>query len=292
MRVAVTGAGGQLGAVLVHEFQSGHEVIAFSHRDLDIADDAAVADAIDRVRPNLIVNAAAFTDVDASEDRPVEAFNANAFGVRALARAARRQQATLIHYSTDFVFDGTGSRPYVEMDRPNPRSVYAMSKLLGEWFAMDAPHAYVLRVESLFGGVPGGPPARGSVETILNTLKNGGSPRVFIDRTVTPTYAIDAAQATRRLIELQAPPGLYHCVNSGSCTWFEFARELATQLGIEARLTPVRMKEVKFRAARPLYCALSNAKLQSLGIQMASWQAALSRFVGTARVLNDRADAT
>ena len=279
MRVVVTGAGGQLGAVLVQEFQSGHEVIGFSHRNLDIGDDAAVAAAIDPVRPNLIVNAAAFTDVDASEDRPIEAFNANAFGVRALARAARRHDATLVHYSTDFVFDGTASRPYTEGDRPNPRSVYAMSKLLGEWLALDASRAYVLRVESLFGGVPGGPPARGSVATILNTLRNGGSPRVFVDRTVTPTYAIDAAQATRRLIELQAPPGLYHCVNSGICTWFEFARELARQLGIDATFTPVRMDQVKFRAARPLYCALSNEKLSSAGIEMPPWQMALSRFI-------------
>ncbi len=284
MRVVVTGAGGQLGAVLLHEFQSEHDVVGLARRELDIGDDAAVAAAIDRVRPNVIVNAAAFTDVDAAEDRPSEALTVNAYGVRALARAATRCAATLVHYSTDFVFDGTASQPYAETDRPNPRSVYAMSKLLGEWFALDAPRAYVLRVESLFGGVPGGPPARGSVATIVDTLKNGGSPRVFVDRTVSPTYAIDAARATRQLIEMQPDPGVYHCVNSGSCTWVELARELARQLGIEARLTPVRMNEAELRAARPQYCALSNAKLHSVGIQMPSWQAALSRFTATIRV--------
>jgi dTDP-4-dehydrorhamnose reductase len=137
----------------------------------------------------------------------------------------------------------------------------------------------VLRVESLFGGVPDGPPARGSVATILNTLKAGGSPKVFVDRTVTPTYAIDAAQATRRLVESAAAGGIYHCVNSGACTWFEFARELAHQLGVQPAFTPVRMSEVALRAARPRYCALANDKLRAAGVGMPSWQDALGRFV-------------
>jgi dTDP-4-dehydrorhamnose reductase len=284
VRVTVTGAGGQLGAVLVHEFRSaGHEVVGFSHSLLDIADDARVAAALDSASPQLIVNAAAWTDVDGAEDRPIDALNANAFGVRALARVSVRHGATLVHYSTDFVFDGTASRPYIETDTPNPRSVYAASKLLGEWFAEDAPRAYILRVESLFGGVPGGPPARGSVATIVDTLKRGGEPRVFVDRTITPTYAIDAARATRLLVEADAEPGLYHCVNSGACTWFELAQELAHQLGIDARFAPVRMRDVAMRAARPQYCALSNAKLRAAGADMPPWQDALRRFVATAR---------
>jgi len=277
MRVAVTGAGGQLGAVLVHEFQSAHDVVAFPRRELDIGDDRAVAAAMERARPELIVNAAAFTDVDASEDRPIDALNANAFGVRALARAAERHGAILVHYSTDFVFDGTATRPYTEEDPPNPRSTYAMSKLLGEWFALDALRAYVLRVESIFGGVPGGPKPRGSIATIVDALVAGESPKVFVDRTVSPTFAIDAAQATRRLVERGAPFGIYHCVNSGSCTWFELARELARQMGIEASFTPVRMGDVKLRASRPQYCALSNDKLRSIGIEMPTWEDGIRR---------------
>ncbi|HZR26312.1 MAG TPA: dTDP-4-dehydrorhamnose reductase [Vicinamibacterales bacterium] len=279
MRVAVTGAGGQLGAVLVHEFRSAHDVVGFSHRELNIGDDGAVAAAMDAVQPELILNAAAYTDVDGSEDHPVDALNANAFGVRALARAALRHGATLVHYSTDFVFDGTTTQPYTERDQPNPRSVYSHSKLLGEWFALDAPKAYVLRVESLFGGVAGGPLPRGSVASILNTLRAGGAPKVFVDRTVSPTYAIDAGVATRKLVEMRAPFGIYHCVNSGHCTWFEFARELAQRAAIAASFTPMRMSEVTLRAIRPQYCALSNEKLRALGIEMPSWQDALSRFL-------------
>jgi len=283
MRVVVTGARGQLGAAVVHECGSDHEVIAFARADLDIADQAAVAAAIARVRPDVIVNGAAFTNVDAAEDRPVDALATNAFGVRALARAAQAHGAALVHYSSDFVFDGTASEPYTEADRPNPQSTYAASKLLGEWFGLDAPRGYVLRVESLFGRAPGAPPEKGSAATIMNTLLAGGSPKVFEDRTISPTYIIDAARATRQLVERSAPPGLYHCVNSGRCTWLEFAEELARQLGVEPRLTAVRMADMPLKAKRPLYCALSNEKLRSAGIEMPSWQDALQRSLTASR---------
>jgi dTDP-4-dehydrorhamnose reductase len=279
MRIAVVGARGQLGAALVGEFLPSHEVTALSRADLDITDDAAVDAAMTRLRPGVIVNCAYNGDVDGAEDHPVEALQANAFGVRALARAASASGAVLVHYSSDFVFDGTADRPYTEDDRPNPRSVYAVSKMLGEWFAGDAPRAYVLRVESLFGRAPNGPPPKGSVAGILKTMLEGGEPAVFEDRTVSPTYVLDAAMATRRLVEAGAAPGVYHCVNSGHCTWLGFARELARQLGIEPRLKPVRMADVQLRAPRPQYCALSNEKLASIGIVMPSWQDALQRYL-------------
>jgi len=279
MRIAVVGARGQLGAAVVGEFLPSHEVTALSRADLDITDGAAVDAVITRLRPEVIVNCAYNGDVDGAEDHPVEALQSNAFGVRALARAASASGAALVHYSSDFVFDGTADRPYTEDDRPNPRSVYAVSKMLGEWFAGDAPSAYVLRVESLFGQAPNGPPAKGSVAGILKTMLEGGEPTVFADRTVSPTYVLDAAVATRRLVEAGAPPGVYHCVNSGHCTWLEFAREMARQLGIEPRLKPIRMADVTLRAARPQYCALSNEKLASIGIVMPSWQDALHRYL-------------
>ena len=283
MRVAVTGARGQLAAAVIDECRTDHEVVAFARADLDVTDDAAVEAAMERARPDAIVNGAAFNDVDGAEDHPVEALNINAFGVRALARAAQKLGAALLHYSTDFVFDGRVSTPYTEEDRPNPRSVYAASKLLGEWFALDASHAYVLRVESLFGRTPGGGPPKGSIAGIVNTLVAGGTPTVFEDRTISPTYVFDAARATRRVLELQAPAGIYHCVNSGHCTWLELAQELARLLGGEPRLNPTRMADVPLRAVRPQYCALNNAKLRSLGIEMPSWQDALARYVSSLR---------
>jgi dTDP-4-dehydrorhamnose reductase len=286
MRVAVVGARGQLAAAVVRECAETHDVVAFDHSELDVVDDGAVAAAMERVRPDVIVNGAAFNDVDAAEDHPVDALNLNTFAVRALARAARAQGATLVHYSSDFVFDGKASEPYTEDHPPNPQSFYAASKLLGEWFALDAPRAYVLRVESLFGRAPGAGPEKGSLAFIVKTLMAGGSPNVFADRTVSPTYVIDAARATRQLLETGAAGGLYHCVNSGCCTWLELAQEVARQLGEpewKARLVPVRMSEVDLKAARPRYCALSNDKLRSVGVDMPPWQDALERYLAGVR---------
>ncbi len=139
MRIAVVGARGQLGAALVHECAAAHETTAFARAELDISDDRRRGGGDGAGRPEVILNAAAFTNVDAAEDQPIEALNSNAFGVRALARAARVHGAALVHYSTDFVFDGRATTPYVETDPPSPQSVYGASKLLGEWFAEDAP---------------------------------------------------------------------------------------------------------------------------------------------------------
>jgi len=278
MRIAVIGARGQLGAAVVHECQPAHEVIALARGDLDITDDRAVAEVIARLAPAAIVNCAADNRVDAAEDHPLDALNANAFAVRALARAATRLGATLVHYGSDFVFDGKARTPYREEDRANPLGVYAASKMLGEWFGLDAPRAYVLRVESLFGYAPGGR-MKGSVEGIRQGLLAGSSPSVFEDRTVSPTYVVDGARATRQLLESQAPAGLYHCVNSGSCTWLEFALAMAKLLGVEPKVTPVRMADVTLRARRPQFCALSNDKLRSAGVEMPSWQDALERYL-------------
>src|SRR4029077_19620930 len=216
-----------------------------------------------------------------AEDRPIEALNSNAFGVRALARAASVHDATLVHYSTDLLFDGKAAVPYVETDSPNPQSVYAASKLLGEWFALDAPRAYVLRVEGVFGTTPGAGPPKGSAAGILNSLRADGTARVFVDRTITPSNVTDVARATRQLLEMSAPAGLYHCVNSGVTTWLEFAQEMVRLLGMDARLTPVHLADVNLRAKRPVYCALSNAKLRALGIEMPAWQESLKRYLQT-----------
>ena len=279
MRVVLLGAQGQLGAAVAQEFRGGHDVVALTHAMLDIADDRAVHDTIAKAQPDAIVNCAAYNDVDGAEDHPVEALNLNAFAVRALARAAADAGAALVHFSTDFVFDGNADRPYVETDRPNPRSTYAASKLLGERFAADAPRAYILRVESLFGSVNGARPAKGSVASILTAIRNGTEARVFEDRTISPTYVFDAAAATRRLLEQSAPPGIYHCVNSGSCTWIEFAHELARRLRVAPKLLPVRMREMTLRANRPLYCVLSNEKLAAAGVKMPVWKEAVARYV-------------
>jgi dTDP-4-dehydrorhamnose reductase len=279
MRVAVVGAAGQLGAAIVHEFRTAGEVIPITRAAADITDAAALTAVVEHARPDVIVNCAAYNAVDAAEDHPVDALAVNSFAVRTLARAARALGATLVHYGSDFVFDGEGTQPHAETDAVNPRSAYGASKLLGEWFALEAPRAYVLRVESLFGCAPGGPPPKGTVHSMVEGLRAGKRVTVFYDRTVSPTYIPDAARATRELIERSAPPGLYHCVSSGCCSWREFAEEAARLLGVTPDLNAVRMQDVTLRAPRPLYCALSNQKLRETGIDMPGWRDALRRYL-------------
>ena len=274
MRVMVTGAAGQLGSTIVRRF-SDREVVALTRHQLDITDDAATRRAVADARPDVIINCAAFNDVDGAEEHAQPALAVNAFGVLALARAAQATNATFVHYSTDFVFDGAADRPYVETDSPSPFSTYGASKLLGEWFAADATPVYVLRVESLFGGSP----AKSSVDKILDAIRDHRPVRVFVDRTVTPSYVEDVAAATERLVAASAPFGVYHCVNSGITTWFGLAEEIVRLVGVDATLVPVRTDDVQLPARRPKYCALSNEKLRAVGIAMPSWQEALARHV-------------
>jgi dTDP-4-dehydrorhamnose reductase len=278
MRILVVGATARLGSAVVRQFAGWAEVTATARGQLDVCDRRAVLERVASLRPAAIVNCAAYNDVDGAEDAPVEALQVNAFAVRTLAEAARSVDAALVHYSTDFVFDGEADRPYTEDDPPNPRSTYACSKLLGEWLAAAVPRHYVLRVESLFG-TPAGRVRPTSVDRIVDAVLARREVRVFADRTVSPTYTDDVARATRVLLERGAAPGLYHCVNSGSCTWEALALEVGRQLGVEPRLRPVRMADVAMRARRPLYCALSNARLAAAGAVMPAWEDALARYL-------------
>jgi dTDP-4-dehydrorhamnose reductase len=278
-RVLVTGAAGQLGAAVVRAF-ADLDVTALTRAALDIADAGAVSRAVSQAAPHLIVNCAAFNDVDGAEDRAIEALSVNAFAVRNLARAAEDAGAAFVHYGTDFVFDGSARVPYTEDARPSPRGTYAASKLLGEWFALEAPRAFVLRVESLFGSPADWTGRRGTLDGIVAGLEQGREVRVFTDRVVSPGYVVDIAAATRHLATSGAAPGLYHCVNSGHATWHDLAREAAAQLGIaKPALVPVTMDQVRLKAPRPRFCALSVHKLSAAGFHMPPWQDALRRWL-------------
>ena len=279
MRVLLTGARGLLGAAIAREFQHTAEVHARDHQQLDVSNEAAVSSMVAGLRPDVIINCAAYNDVDAAEQYHEIALRVNALGVLALARAAGRAGARLVHYSTDFVFDGQINRPYTEDDPPNPRGVYAASKLLGDWFANDAPRAYVLRVESLFGEPSPGGARRGSLGTIVDRIRTGAEVPVFIDRTVSPSYTADIASATRAVLERGVPEGLYHCVNPGAASWEHIATEAARLLDVPLRMKPLTLETARLTARRPRYCALSPARLAAAGVVMPAWQDALARFL-------------
>lgn len=274
MKLLVVGAAGQLGTTFA---DLTHDVVGVTRSELDVTHHAAVVDLVASVRPDAIVNCTAYTNVDGAEDDAATALAVNALAVRSLAAAATRAGATLVHYSTDFVFDGEASAPYTEADRTRPVSVYGCSKLLGEWFAQDAPRWYVLRVESLFGGRQ----ARSSVDKIVTALRAGAQAPVFADRVVTPSYVDDVRDATLALLSRDVPSGVFHCVNSGHGTWADVGEHIAAVLGADpSLLMRTSVKDVRLKAQRPVYCALSNAKLAAaIGRPMPTWQDALSRYL-------------
>jgi dTDP-4-dehydrorhamnose reductase len=272
----VVGAGGQLGDAMVDGLTARHVVVSRTHAELDVTSHAAVARDIAALCPDVIVNCAAYTNVDAAEDAPALALAVNAWAPRALARAAAAIDATLVHFSTDFVFDGRIDRPYREDDAPNPRSTYAMSKLLGEWFAAECPRHYVLRVESLFGGAR----AKSSVDVMFDHMRAGQPVKAFADRTVSPSFVEDVVLATSALLDRRPAYGLYHCVNGGYGTWVDVAQEIARLAGRpETPIAAVRMADVALKAPRPLFAALANDKLAAAGIALPTWQDALARHV-------------
>jgi dTDP-4-dehydrorhamnose reductase len=279
-RVLLTGASGQLAGAIARTFGRDSDVTALTRGALDITDDRAVLDAFSAAAPDIVINCAAYNDVDGAEAEPVAALEVNAFAVRSLARAAAAAGAALVHYSSDFVFDGASSRPYAEDDRPNPQGVYAASKLLGEWFALEAGRAVVLRVESLFGAPLHGPGRKGSLSSLVEAIEAGRDVPVFVDRTVSPSYVVDVAEATHALVASGTASGVYHCVNAGACSWHEIAAEIARLLGKPARLRAITLDTVSLRARRPKYSALACTRLQAAGFTMPPWQDALARFLG------------
>jgi dTDP-4-dehydrorhamnose reductase len=276
MRVLIVGAAGQLGQAMVQRLQSAHDVTAWGRAQIDLTKHADVRDAIARLAPEAIVNCSGYNNVDQAEDDQETALDVNAMVVGTLARSAASLDAVFMHYSTDFVFAGTATSPYTEDDAPEPRSVYAQSKLVGEWLAADAPKHYVNRVESLFGG----PHRRSSIDRIADAVRNGQQAPVFFDRVVSPSFVADVADASAFMLESQPAWGLYHCVNTGHGTWLDVGKAIVTRLGsTEAALKPVSVNDVKMRASRPQYAALSNAKLSRAGYTMPTWQDAINRYL-------------
>ncbi len=273
LRIFVTGAGGQLGQVLLRELRrGGHEVAALTRAALDLTQREQVLERLVKLRPQAIVNTSAF-GVEASEEDPKTALAVNAFAVRTLAEACRSADATLLHFSSDFVFDGTATSPYRETDRPNPGSVYGATKLLGEWYAeWGAAALRPARRE----------PLRKPRRPEHDRPDVRGHPRGAHRERVLRPHGLPRLHDRRRGRD-PAPPrgkaasGVYHCVNAGFTTWHELAVELTRQIGSPSSVVPVSADDLASKVSRPKFAALSNEKLANLGIELPSWQNALGR---------------
>ena len=266
-RAAVFGASGQLAVELVRELERRkHSVTSWSREELDITDAAKVERAIARSEAEVVFNAAAYNQVDVAEQEPLAALQVNGIAVRNLALACRQTDARLVHFSTDYVFDGFAKRPYTEEDPPHPLGAYAVSKLTGELFARAyLEKALVVRTSGVFG--PGGlTTARGNFVELMLRLAAGNKPiRVVEDHFASPTYAPLLAARTIDILEL-GESGLFHCGGGTAISWFDFARKIFSVAGLEPKLIPTNAREYRTAAIRPKYSALANARLESLGL--------------------------
>jgi len=282
MRILLIGANGQLGSDLVKVLRPIHDLIPLTHAEVEVTHFASVETVMQRHRPNLVMNMAAFHKVDVCEEQVEQAFAVNTFGIRNLAWVCRAFGAALLHMSTDYVFGGDEGRrtPYQETDPPAPINVYGTAKLAGEYFVRYLLNRYfILRVTGLYGMAGSSGKGGNFVELMLRLAGEGKPIRVVDNQRLTPTYTVDVACQIAALIETERY-GLYHATSRGDCTWYEFAAEIFRQSGLRADLSKARTGDFGEKATRPAYSVLQNKALQDLGLDlMRPWQETLAAYL-------------
>lgn len=275
MRVFITGSKGQLGGAFVNRFaKNGWDYAAADMDTLDITNPDAVMDAVTAYSPGLIINCAAYNLVDKAETEKDKAFAVNAEGPRILALAARKLEASFVHYGSDYVFDGVKAAPYTEGDKPNPLNVYGLSKLKGEDYARQAGASLILRLSWVFG--------RGSRNFIHKLLEWAGKPgplKISSDEVSVPTYAEDVVTATLEALK-SGLSGTWHLTNTGCCSRYDWAKLVLKECGIQKEIIPARMADFNLAARRPGYSAMSNGAIsRELGIKIPTWEEAVAKFI-------------
>ncbi len=277
MKIAIIGANGQLGSDLGSVLGAAHEVAALTHHEIEIADEAGTFEVLEKIRPEVILNTAAFHNVPKCEEEPRRAAEVNIIGTQNIAKAASRLKAELIHYSTDYVFDGVKKVPYAETDLPNPLNFYALTKLASEHTArIYCENHKILRVGGIYGKIPCR--AKGGVNFVSAMLRQAETRKeinVVSDEFITPTYTMDIARQTELLLG-RPETGIFHVSNGGYCSWFEFAKEIFSLCGLSVKVNPIPSSAYTSLLKRPSWSVLENGRLKALGIyRMQTWQKAL-----------------
>lgn len=279
-RLLITGAAGQLGTALRKAYlNSDYEVIPLGKKDLDITDREQIIKVFANHRPQIVINCAAYNNVEGAEEEAVEVFKQNAIGPYLLAQEAKIAGAILIHISTDYVFDGEKEK-YTESDCPRPLNVYGASKLAGENLVLIAsPNNYIIRTSWLFGPSFENK-SRNFVMAMLSRAKENSEIRVVNDQFGCPTYAFDLGVKIRELLEKSAPAGIYHLVNSGYCSRYDFAKKIFQLTGREVAVTPITTGESGTKVRRPGSSILVSKKLQEINIPiLRAWTEALADYL-------------
>ena len=279
MKIAIIGADGQLGSDLVKVLK-GEKVFPLYYPDFDITEPEKTKETLSKINLDVVINTAAYHRVDECEENPQKSFQVNSIAVRDLALICRELGLTLVHFSTDYVFDGDRKTPYVEEDKPNPLNVYAVSKLAGEYFVQNILEKYFLiRSCGLYGEAGCWGKGTNFVDAMVFVEKRGKPLRVVNDQCVTPTSSAELALRIGELIRTQHY-GLYHLTNEGQCTWFEFASTIFSLTGKRPKLEPIDSETYGARARRPSYSVLENKKAKEIGLtEFSSWENALKDYL-------------
>ncbi len=282
MRVAVIGANGQLGTDVVRAFIENQDAVdSLTHADIEIGKLESVKTCLAKFSPTIVVNTAAMHHVENCEQQSEQAYSANTIGARNLALVTRELGATLIHISTDYVFDGKKNAPYIEQDVPLPLNVYGNTKLAGEYHVRAInPRHFVLRTSALYGKNPcRGKNGRNFVDLMLELGRTRERVRVVNDEFVSPTPTVDLAREIVCLSRSDAY-GLYHATSENSCSWYEFAREIFSLAGVGVKLEAAGPGEFPSKTPRPHYSVLENRGLKSIGLNLfACWKTALQQYL-------------
>jgi dTDP-4-dehydrorhamnose reductase len=274
MKIVLIGANGQLGTDIKKVFEN-KGIIGLTHENIQIENYNSVENMIKEYSPSIIINTAGYHNVPECEKNPEKSFIINSIAVKNLSSLCEKNDILLIHISTDYVFDGRKNTPYTEEDVPNPLNVYGISKLAGEFFVKQIPKYYIIRVASLFGKV--GCRGKGNtnfVHNILDKAKTQNEIEVSSNIFMSPTYTYDAAEKIKEIIENNLPYGIYHVVNSGVCSWYEFALEIVKEKKLNVKILPKEETAILAGVRRPLYSALASNKISPLP----HWKDALRRY--------------
>jgi dTDP-4-dehydrorhamnose reductase len=283
VKILLLGHKGMLGNDLLLKLNMGHEVVGLDKEEIDIVSASECKKAIKEIKPDIVINTAAYTNVDGCETAKDECFAVNAEAVINIADACRDKNIRIVHFSTDYVFDGTAKQPYKEDHQCNPINTYGASKMAGERYLRSLSENYVLIRTAWLYGVNG----KNFVQTILEKVKTTKKLTVVDDQTGSPTYTKDLAAAVDLLITQNAK-GIFHITNRGNCSWYQFAVKILQEAGIhDIDVTPIRSDQLQRPATRPAYSVLSMQKfIQTTGKTMQPWQLALQDYLKNSKLQN------
>lgn len=282
MKILLIGKNGQLGKELDNQARNlKYDILSFGHEDLDITESEKVKKEIGKFSPDFVINTSAFHVVPLCEDEPEKAFLVNAICLKPIVQFCEEKNIRFVTYSTDYIFDGLKGSPYEEEDKPNPLQIYGLSKLAGEYIALNySPKCIVIRTCSVHGGKEGSLSKRGNfVLNILRQAEKEDSIEVSSEQIVSPTYSLDLAKAILDLLKLPNINGIYHLVNQGYCSWAELAQEVIKIKRLKTRIIPVDKKGMAGQLRRPLFSALLNTRAKKLGVELPPWQDAFKRYI-------------